>query len=137
MNTIEIIKTDLTEEKEEIEQIYKLWAKYETTEKIYYTIPLPNEINRIYDNEIGYDKFSNPNDIEEYKEKLKFYRKVAEYYDNNEFILDNKFIDMLFLDYKKILDYYISPELRRKVHGICKELEKSIETLESQYYDNN
>lgn len=135
MNNIEIIKDELAEEKEEIECIYKMWEKYETTEHICYSIPLPDELIRTYDNEIGYDNFSNPNDIEEYKEKLKYYKKVAEYYDNNDFVLDNKFTNILY-DYKNISNYYISPELRRRVHGICKELENSIKTLEYEYYNN-
>ena len=137
MKNVENIKTNLMEETEAIEHIYKLWELYETAENIYYGIPLPNEINRIYDNEIGYNNFSNPNYIEEYKEKLKFYKKVAEVYDKNDFVVDNKFTDALFMDYNKILDYYISPALRRRVHEICKELEESIETLEYEYFNNH
>ena len=130
MTDIRPIKYDLMEEKEDIEYIYDIWEKYEAEESICYAIPLPTEIIRFYDNEIGYDKFSNPNDLEEYKEKLKFYKKVAEYYDSNDFVLDNKFTDVLFCDYKKIVDYYISPEVKRRVHGICKELEESIKEIE-------
>ena len=109
---------------------------YETTEKIYYAIPLPKDIIRIYDNEIGYGKFTNPNNLEEYEEKLKYYKKVAEYYNNNDFVLDCKYTDAIFYDNKRILDYYISPEVRRKVNGICDELEKSIKSLklESVYF---
>lgn len=137
MTDIRPIKYDLMEEKEDIEYIYDIWEKYEAEESICYAIPLPTEIIRFYDNEIGYDKFSNPNDLEEYKEKLKFYKKVAEYYDSNDFVLDNKFTDVLFCDYKKIVDYYISPEAKRRVHGICKELEESIKTLELVSYSTH
>lgn len=136
MNFINMIKDRLMEEQEKIDEFYRIWDMYETTEKIYYAIPLPKDIIRIYDNEIGYGKFTNPNNLEEYEEKLKYYKKVAEYYNNNDFVLDCKYTDAIFYDNKRILDYYISPEVRRKVNGICDELEKSIKSLklESVYF---
>lgn len=133
MSIIEMIKEDLMEEKEEIELLYKLWEIYETTELIHYNIPLPDEINRMHDNEIGYDKFTDPYKIERYKEQLKYYKKVAEYYDNNDLVLDQYIADRDFYDAKQILKYFISPNIRRKAHGICRELEESIKKLESEY----
>lgn len=132
MSTVEIIKEEIKEEKEELELLYKLWDIYETTEHIYYNIPLPIEIIRISDNEFGYNKFTNPSDLEEYKRKLKYYKKVAEYYDSNDFVFDKYESIGSFYDPKQILKYFISSEERRRVHGMCKELEDSIERLESQ-----
>ena len=131
MSTVEIIKEELKEEKEELELLYKLWDIYETTEHIYYNIPLPNEIIRISDNEFGYNNFTNPDNLREYKEKLKYYKKVAEFYDSNDFVIDEYRADGDFFNTKHILEYFISPETRRRVHGMCKELEESIEKLES------
>lgn len=126
------IKEDLNEEIEELELLCKLWSIYEKTDNIYYNIPLPDEINRIYDNEIGYNKFTTPNHIEEYKQKLNYYKIVAEYYDNNDFVIDKSILSAY--DPKEILNYFITPPIRRKAHGICEELEKSIKllTLEKQ-----
>lgn len=135
---IKEIKDRLMEEQEKIDEFYTTWEMYETTEKIYYAIPTPKDIIKIYDNEIGYNKFTNPNDLEEYEEKLKYFKKVAEYYNDNDFVLDYKYTNALFNDNYKILDYYISPEVRRRVNGICKELEESIKKLriESVYFYN-
>lgn len=132
MSAIEIIKDELMEEKQELEVLYKLWDIYERTENIYYNIPLPNEIIKISDNEFGYNNFTNPDNLREYKEELKYYKKIAEFYDRNDFVIDKYHAKGNFYDAKQILEYFISPETRRRVHGMCKELEESIEKLESQ-----
>ena len=95
-------------------------------------MPLPDDIIHKQDNDIGYSKYNDINKLKNYEEELNFYKHVAEHYDNNDFII------MAGLDlYSGVYDadqlekYYISLEVRKRVHEFCDEIEKSIEELKN------
>lgn len=132
VNTIDFLEEDFLEQKEKTEFLIELCDKYRNRNKRYYNLPLPEDIIRKYDNEIGYDNYNNINYLEFYKEELNFYKHVAEHYDNNDFIITEEHLYEGLYDANQLEKFYISPEVRRRVHGICKELEESIEKLKSK-----
>lgn len=132
INSIDFIEEELLEQKEETEYKIELCNKYRNKNKRYYNLPLPHEIIRKHDNEIGYGNYNNINFIEFYEEELNFYKHVAEHYDNNDFIITEWHLRNEIFDAEELESYYITPEARRRVHGICDEIESSIEKLKKQ-----
>lgn len=132
MNSIDYIEEELLEQQETTEFQIELCNKYRNKNKRYYNLPLPEDIIRTHDNKIGYDEYNDINHLEEYKEELEFYKYVAEQYDNNEFIITDRHLYGTLYDAEQLEKFYISPEVRRRVHEICDEIEKSIKTLKEQ-----
>ena len=130
INSIDFLEEELLEEKEKIEFLIELCNKYRNENRRYYNLPIPKEIISTHDNKIGYGNYNNINFLEEYKEELKFYKYVAQHYDNNDFIITAGQLNGGIYDAEQIEMFYISPEARRKVHSICDEIEKSIEKIE-------
>ena len=57
---------------------------------------------------------------------------MAKYYDKNDFIMTELHLYGGLYDAKQLEKYYIGPEVRRRVHEICEELERSIDKLKSK-----
>lgn len=129
INSIDYREEELLEEKEKIEFLIELCDKYRNKDKRYYNLPLPEDIIYTHDNKVGYGKYNEINNLPFYEEELEFYQHVAEYYDNNDFIITSDHLYDGLFNAEQIEKYYISPEVRRRVHEICKELEESIDNL--------
>ena len=132
INSIDYIEEELLEQQETTEFQIELCNKYRNKNKRYYNLPLPEDIIRTHDNKIGYDEYNDINHLEEYKEELEFYKYVAEQYDNNEFIITDYHLNGGLYDAEQLEKFYISPEVRRRVHEICDEIEESINNLKSK-----
>lgn len=132
MDTIDYREEELLEQKEKTEFLIELCKKYRNKNKLYYNIPLPEDIIRKHDNEIGYDRYNDINSLKFYEEELDYYKHVAEHYDNNDFIITDYHLYGGLYDAEQLEKFYISPEARRRIHGICDEIEESIKTLKEQ-----
>lgn len=132
MNTIDYREEELLEQKEKTEFLIELCKKYRNKNKLYYNIPLPEDIIRKHDNEIGYDKYNDINSLKFYEEELDYYKHVAEHYNNNDFIITDYHLYGGLYDAEQLEKFYISPEARRRIHEICDEIEESIKTLKEQ-----
>lgn len=86
----------------------------------------------MHDNKIGYGKYNDISQLKFYEEELEFYKHVAEHYDNNDFIITDLHLYGGLYDAEQLEKYYISPEVRRRVHEICDEIENSIKELKSE-----
>ena len=129
---IDFIEAELIEEKEKVEYQIEMCNKYQSKNKRYYNLPLPEDIIKIHDNKIGYGKYNDINSLELYEEELEFYQNVAEHYDNNDFIITSEHLYEGLSYADEMEKYYISPEVRRRVHEICDEIEKSINKLKEE-----
>ena len=132
INTIDCIEEELLEQKEKTECLIELCNKYRNKTRRYYNLPLPHEIIKKHDNEIGYGKYNNINQLEHYKDELEFYQYVAEQYDNTDFIITTWHLRHDIFDIEELKHYYITPEVRRRVHGICDEIQQSIDQLKKE-----
>ena len=132
MDTIDYREEELLEQKEKTEFLIELCKKYRNKNKLYYNIPLPEDIIRKHDNEIGYDRYNDINSLKFYEEELDYYKHVAEHYDNNDFIITDYHLYGGLYDAEQLEKFYISPEARRRIHEICDEIEESIKTLKEQ-----
>lgn len=113
-NRVSMLKDDLTEKKEKVENRINLLDKYNNTDKLYYNIPLPEDIITLHDNQIGYSHYNDSNKLDQYKLELNYYRHVCEIYDKNNFIITKhqKYGDLY--DIEDIEDYYISLKLEEE-----------------------
>lgn len=132
INSIDYLHEDFVEEKERAEFLIELCNKYRNKEKRYYNLPLPEDIISMHDNKIGYGKYNDISQLKFYEEELEFYKHVAEHYDNNDFIITDLHLYGGLYDAEQLEKYYISPEVRRRVHEICDEIENSIKELKSE-----
>ena len=132
INSIDYREEELLEEKEKIEFLIELCDKYRNKNKRYYNLPLPEDIIYTHDNKIGYGKYNDINSLEFCEEELEFYQHVAKYYDNNDFIITSDILFGGLFNAEPIEKYYISPEVRRRVHEICDEIETSISELKKE-----
>lgn len=132
INSIDYLHQDFVEEKEKVEFLIELCNMYHNQEKRYYNLPLPEDIIRKHDNDIGYGKYNDISQLKFYEEEHEFYKHVAEHYDNNDFIMTDLHLYGGLYDAEHLEKYYISPEVRRRVHEICEELERSIDELKSK-----
>lgn len=132
INSIDYREEELLKEKEKIEFLIGLCDKYRNKNKRYYNLPLPEDIISTHDNRIGYDKYTDIYSLPFYEEELEYYQHVAEHYDNNDFIITDDILYGGLFNAEQIEKYYISPEVRRRVHEICDEIEKSIDKLKKE-----
>lgn len=132
INSIDYLHEDFVEEKERAEFLIELCNKYRNKEKRYYNLPLPEKIICKHDNDIGYGKYNDINNLKNYEEELDFYKHVAEYYDKNDFIMTELHLYGGLYDAEQLEKYYIGPGVRRRVHEICDEIENSIKELKSE-----
>ena len=132
MNTIDYREEELLEQKEKTKFLIELCKKYRNKNKLYYNIPLPEDIICTHDNKIGYGRYNDINSLKFYEEELDYYKHVAEHYDNNDFIISEYHLYGGLYDAEQLEKFYISPEARRRVHEICDEIEESIKTLKKQ-----
>ena len=132
MSSIDFIEAELIEEKEKVEYQIEMCNKYQSKNKRYCNLPLPEDIIKIHDNKIGYGKYNDISSLELYEEELEFYQNVAEHYDNNDFIITGDILYGELFNAEQIEKYYISPAVRRRVHEICDEIEKSINKLKEE-----
>lgn len=129
INSIDYIQENLLEQKEKAQFQIELCNKYRNKEKRYYNLPLPEDIISIHDNKIGYGNYNDISQLGFYEEELEYYKHVAEHYDNNDFIITDCHLYQGLYDAEQIEKFYISPAVRRRVHEICEEIEKSITIL--------
>lgn len=132
INSIDYREEELLEEKKAMEYLSELCDKHQNKNKRYYNLPLPKDIISTHDNQIGYDKYSEIYLLPYYESELEFYQHVAEYYDNNDFIITQKQLNIRLFNIEELEKYYISPEVRKKVHEICDEIETSIDKLKKE-----
>ena len=129
INSIDFLHQDFVEQKEKAEFLIELCNKYRNKEKRYYNLPLPEDIISIHDNKIGYGNYNDISQLGFYEEELEYYKHVAEHYDNNDFIITDCHLYQGLYDAEQIEKFYITPAVRRRVHEICEEIEKSITIL--------
>lgn len=132
INSIDYIEEELIEQKERTEFLIELCDNYKKKNNKYINLPLPEDIIRKYDNDIGYGKYDDIHDLESYEEELEFYKYVSEHYDNNDFIITYRHFQGTLYDSAQLEKFYISPEVRRRVHGICDEIQQSIDQLKKE-----
>lgn len=117
----------LKQKEKEIQEKIKAWEDYKASNKKYYKIPNPNQLDGHY-----IVRNINQSTIDEYKRKLEFLKIISAYYDNNDYIVD---IDAFFrdkIDEKYIRDAHITQEVRDKIHSLIHEIEVKIKDFENK-----
>ena len=117
----------LLEQERKLQEKIKAWEDYKSSEKKYYKIPNPNQIDGHY-----LIRDINQFTIAEYKKKLEFLKIISEYYDNNDYIVD---IDAFFreeIDDNYIRNAHITKEARDKLHRLILNIEAQIEDFENE-----
>lgn len=118
---------ELKRQEKELQEKIKAWEDYNSSEKKYFKIPNPNQLDGHYKvREIT--QFT----IGEYKNKLEYLKIISEYYDNHDYIVD---IDAIFRnkigeDY--IRNAHITQEVRDEIHRLILNIEAGILEYESK-----
>ena len=115
----------LKKEEKEVQDFIKEWEKYETSNKKHYNIPLPHELQRIgWDHELLYN---NKKSLNELKGILSYINVVCDYYDNNDYIVNQDYCMGNFTKKSDINCVKITEKYREISHKIRENLKRDIE----------
>ncbi|WP_296865416.1 hypothetical protein [uncultured Methanobrevibacter sp.] len=115
----------LKQEAKELQEEIMAWEDYYSSEKKYFKIPNPSEIDG------HYTKLDvRTVNVGLYKKKLEYLKIISEYYDNNDYIVDIDTIIRHGFDKEYLKKTQITPEIRDKLHRLIMNIEVRIMDIE-------
>lgn len=126
---IENKKEKLKQEQEAVDKLVATWELYENGGKIYYNLPLKNELDEYYSILTDY-YWTYKSDYKTFTRDLRYFKNIIKLYSNVDFI--HTFDFNYESDPEEIYEIQVTDELMEVLEKICQELKFKISEIESE-----
>ena len=117
----------LKKQEKELKSTIKAWEEYQNSPKKHINVPIPRDLFHCAFTDVRREY------LDEAKWKLAYWKEISKVYDESDFIVTEIYHMGSFRDADSIKDIQITPEIRKRLHDMCNELEKNIKAIDKTF----